>query len=147
MSPKLVAFRQVEYASELLFTLTITFTKVSILLFYRRIFFSNRTNGSFRLLLWIMLGINVFWGFSFFMVNLLQCIPISDVWDITVEFPTCVEDTMYYGMAISSVILDVLILIMPLPLIWRLQMSVQDKVAVSGIFLLGSLYATHPQTL
>ena len=74
------------------------------------------------------------------MVNLLQCIPVSDVWDIMVEFPNCVEDTMYYGMAISSVILDVMVLVMPLPLIWGLQMSVRDKVAVSGIFLLGSLY-------
>ena len=54
---------------------------------------------------------------------------------------------MYYGMAISSVILDVLILVMPLPLIWRLQMSVKDKVAVSGIFLLGSLFVSQCLTL
>ena len=47
-------------------------------------------------------------------------------------FDTVTFNTM--GL-VSTIVLDVAILTMPWPIIWRLQMSAQRKIAVTGIFL------------
>ena len=49
------------------------------------------------------------------------------------------EEAANHSFAISSIILDVLILITPMPSVWKLQMPVRQKFSVTGIFLLGTV--------
>ncbi len=46
---------------------------------------------------------------------------------------------MFYGTAISNMIIDLIIITLPWPMIWRLQMPTRQKFAVGGIFTLGAL--------
>lgn len=46
---------------------------------------------------------------------------------------------MFFATVITNMIMDIMILTIPWPMIWKLQMPLQQKVAVTGIFLLGSL--------
>ena len=53
----------------------------------------------------------------------------------------CIAQTkFYYGNAIANLLTDVIILCLPLPLIWRLNMTTHKKTALSGVFLLRGLY-------
>ena len=45
----------------------------------------------------------------------------------------------YIIFAIFNVITDIVILILPLPILWRLQLSQGRKFQLMGIFLTGSL--------
>ena len=47
----------------------------------------------------------------------------------------------YIGNAASNVATDLLILLVPIPVVWKLQMRVLQKVMVSTVLLLGVLYA------
>ena len=47
------------------------------------------------------------------------------------------------AFAVLDILLDVGILAMPLPVILRLHMSRQKRLAIAGVFLLGALYV-HP---
>lgn len=51
----------------------------------------------------------------------------------------CGVDQMpfFYGNAIPTIITDVLLMILPLPYVWRLHLPAGGKVALSGIFLVG----------
>ncbi|MCJ1265696.1 hypothetical protein MMC22_005576 [Lobaria immixta] len=49
---------------------------------------------------------------------------------------------MFFVGAVTHIVIDVFILTIPLPLIWNLQMPLQQKIAVSGMFLLGALVCT-----
>lgn len=49
----------------------------------------------------------------------------------------------YIGNAIANVVTDVVILLVPVPLVWRLQMRTSLKVMVSCIFILGGLYVAR----
>lgn len=53
-------------------TITFGFTKLAILLFYKRIF-GGAQRAFFNTALWIMLGLTVTWTVAYFFSNVLQC--------------------------------------------------------------------------
>ncbi|KAL2058302.1 hypothetical protein ABVK25_001028 [Lepraria finkii] len=130
-------FLQITYATQLTQTLAFGFTKLAVIFFYKRIFVVN----VFAKISWTMIGIVIAWICAFFIANLLQCWPIAANWDFTAsEATNCVHTTrMYLGQAWSDVFTDVIILSMPIPCVWNLQMPAKRKIAVSGMFLLGAL--------
>lgn len=88
-----------------------------------------------------MIGLTVTWTVVFFFCNLLQCWPISVNWTgFGAATEQCIDtNKMYLAQAYSDVLLDVLILSLPVPCVWQLQMPVRHKIAVLGMFLLGVL--------
>jgi len=78
---------------------------------------------------------------AFFFPVLFQCTPVT----LSLQNPYspevhCIDHiAVYYGSAGSDTILDLIILVIPWPFIWKLQMPVRHKLAVTGIFLLGIL--------
>lgn len=122
----------------MLSVLALTFTKLSILLFYRRIF----SSPSFRIPLWIGVAIVLAWGIAFFFLYLFQCTPVNANWTTYAGTNRhCLPVTLNYANAISTIVTDVMILTMPLPMIWGLQLPTRRKIALSGVFLLGALQA------
>ncbi|MCJ1452008.1 hypothetical protein MMC28_002348 [Mycoblastus sanguinarius] len=121
-------FLQIAYASQLTQTLAVGFTNIFVV---------NR----FAKFGWAMIGLVIAWTGAFFISNLLQCWPISANWNLTAsETTNCVHTTnMYLAQAWSDVFMDVVILSLPIPCIWNLQMPVKRKIAISAMFLLGAL--------
>ena len=44
---------------------------------------------------------------------------------------------MYYSFTISNMVLDVIINVMPVHLIWKLQLSIKKKILLTFIMLIG----------
>ncbi len=132
-----VVFEQIIFASALTQTLTFGFTKLTVLLLYKRIF----TGEIFRKTVWVGYAIVFSWTVGFFFAMLLQCWPISINWTgFGGDTDYCVDSNiMLVAHAWSDVFTDVAILAMPLPCIWGLQMKTKHKIGVSAIFLLGLL--------
>ena len=61
------------------------------------------------------------------------------IWDVTVK-GECIND---YAQDIATgafnIFSDLVILVLPLPLIWRLQLDISHRISLLAIFLLGSL--------
>ena len=89
-----------------------------------------------------MQGINAAWGIAFTIVYLAQCIPLTFGPTKPVN-QHCVDISSNYGFAVSSIFLDVFVLCMPWVMVWRLQMSLRNKIAVLGIFMLGGMYVDY----
>ncbi|KAA6411597.1 MAG: hypothetical protein FRX48_04877 [Lasallia pustulata] len=136
----MVVFNECLLALELMSISALTLIKLSVLLFYRRIF----TAPAFRLPVWIVGSIVTAWGIAFFFANLLQCTPISGFWEYNVQ-RNCVNSkhlvNAYQGLNIMT---DVTILVMPWPMIWGLQLPTRRKAQVGGIFLLGAFVCAVP---
>lgn len=113
--------------------------KISILLFYIRIFsFRN-----FRILAYIVGGIVISHGIGVFFAAIFQCSPITYTWDKTIIGGSCFDQEAFYRyVSPPNIVTDVLILVMPLPYVWKLQTQVEQKVALTGVFLLGSLWVS-----
>lgn len=82
------------------------------------------------------------WTITFFLTNLLQFMPIEGWWTKppNAKKPGLDLTKMYLAQSYADVALDVLIISLPVPLIWRqMCLSFGKKIGVSIVFLLGSL--------
>ncbi|KAI1373813.1 hypothetical protein F4677DRAFT_428336 [Hypoxylon crocopeplum] len=120
------------FLSSCLIQFPLSTVKISILLFYRRIFVSR----PFRIAVWIAIGVVAIWGLLFFFLVLTQVDPIEDSW----KGGRLRYDSTALGLAQvgTSIALDFVVLCFPLPVISRLHMASKRKIAVSLIFWLGA---------
>ncbi|KAH9238752.1 hypothetical protein K456DRAFT_1746701 [Colletotrichum gloeosporioides 23] len=113
-------------------------TKISILLFYQRVFISRVPSFRLSLITGYFLSIAypiVIWGT---MGN--ACKPLHFYWDQFIGAQgTCIDlNTFYLALGIINMINDIIVLLLPIPQILKLQMSGRKKLAVCSIMLLGS---------
>ncbi|GKZ83045.1 hypothetical protein AnigIFM56816_007873 [Aspergillus niger] len=74
-----------------------------------------------------------------FLACALQCRPLRAYWDINVK-GRCFSATTYIIVNQAfNVVMDFVILAVPVPMIWRLHRSWQDKLALNAVFALGGL--------
>jgi hypothetical protein len=117
------------------YSFAITSMKATFLLQYRRAF----PLPNFRRLCNIALGFLVLWAMAGTLGAALNCLPIERNWDALA--PTnCVRKMRFWeAYAIMHVITDVLILIMPMPLLKTLPLPRVQKGALMAVFSLGFL--------
>jgi len=126
------------YAYVIIFILAIGLVKISVLLFYRRIF----VNKGFRQISLGLLVLMILWTTAFFLARTFTCgTHFTAFWEsgpAIAKYCFSYQD-IEFGFAISDVVTDLMVLATPLHYIWQLQMSLSKKVGVSFIFLLGLL--------
>ena len=121
---------------EILYTLSLVAIKISILQLYRSIF----PGRGFTITTSVVGAGVIAWGIAVILVSIFQCNPVRGEWDLTVP-ATCISvEHFYIGNAVPNIAMDAIILALPIPNVWALQMSLRQKYVVSGLFLLGGLY-------
>lgn len=110
--------------------------KVSILILYLRLFAVNKL---FRYATWsTVLLVTAYLGANLF-TQIFGCSPRSKYW--LPDTPGhCINYTKA-GLAYGSmnIFSDLVIFILPLPIVWRLQLSRREKAGISVIFLSGAM--------
>ena len=71
--------------------------------------------------------------------EIFQCSPFDDAWTLDAKGKCINLNNVLFASALLNVATSVLILVLPMPLLWRLHVSTQQKVELIGIFLLGGL--------
>lgn len=130
------AYLQSLFALEVLYTTALALNKLGVLLMYQRLFGIER---KLTIAVKIVAAIVVAWWFGVEVVTLVQCHPVDKFWNYAKE-GYCIDIVAFFeGSAIPNVIIDVAILLLPQPILWKLRMSMSNKIALCGIFLLGAL--------
>ncbi|KAL8984631.1 MAG: hypothetical protein Q9177_004652, partial [Variospora cf. flavescens] len=138
--PNVVRFIQLMYAVELTYCVLLTTTKISILLFYRRVFMNQTTSLRFRIAWYVIMVWTLLWGISTFFAAAFQCSPPSYYWSKYTRKTqgSCINLTMLLIVTASTnIVTDVALLILPMPVLWHFKIQRSQKFALSGIFLLG----------
>ena len=111
--------------------------KTSLVLLYYRLF------GIVRYYAYIVLGawiIVLLYWIVLMCVVIFECRPVAFFWDKSIKGGKCINITSCYRWAgVANLLIDLLVLLLPLPMIWRLQLSTRQKVSLSAVFLLGIL--------
>ena len=110
--------------------------KMSILFLYLRVF---NVSPNFRYCTWTVMFITFGYLFSNFWTQIFGCHPIAKYWKPKIPGHCILTIKADYGYGSLNFITDLLIFILPLPMVWRLQMSRKDKFGVSVIFMIGSV--------
>lgn len=95
--------------------LALGFIKLSILFFYRRIF----RGRVFDILNWILISLVVLWSLGFFLVQVFDCrTHFSTNWGLLSDLQKCLSSfNQLLAYSITDVIVDVFILVLPVPLV------------------------------
>ncbi|KAI0554028.1 hypothetical protein F4679DRAFT_393853 [Xylaria curta] len=110
----------------------------SILLEWLRIF-APTGNRLFVLSCKILLVATILFYTAALVVFNLSCRPFKRIWDKTLEGSCTDIKRIHLGVVIVNIVLDLVILILPQPVIWNLQMTRLRKTGVSTIFTIGVL--------
>ncbi|KAL7930097.1 hypothetical protein V8C35DRAFT_324531 [Trichoderma chlorosporum] len=120
-------------ASGVTWLLGTVFIKLSVLWLYTRIFATK----TFKFWAHIMMGVVGCYGVAFLVLFMTQCRPISQQWD-PVPGGTCRNLVIQELTSVSlNMVVDIGIVIMPLPVLWNLQLAVRSKLVVSVMFSIG----------
>ncbi|KAL8710589.1 MAG: hypothetical protein Q9220_004813 [cf. Caloplaca sp. 1 TL-2023] len=122
------------FAFEILYTCTITSAKLSILLFYRRIF----ETPLFRRLTTAVGILVLAWFAAVILVSVFSCKPVNAYWDKSILDAKCIDSRQFFlGNSIANILTDVFILALPVRMVWHLQVLRSQKVLLTLIFGLG----------
>jgi hypothetical protein len=120
----------------MMFFFTLLCIKASILTFFHRTFGPNRI---FRIAVWCVAALVVGLWLASTLAAIFQCTPISFFWNKN-QPGTCFNANAFVLVtSIINVVTDFIIVVMPMPIIWKLDMPRARKIGVCGIFLLGGV--------
>ena len=92
-----------------------------------------------RIAVKILSGFVVAWFITVFFLVIFQCLPVHHFWDRLTP-GSCIDSiTAFIATAGLNIATDTAILILPMPTVWQLRISRSQKVALTGIFLVGGL--------
>ncbi|KAF2191951.1 hypothetical protein K469DRAFT_556288 [Zopfia rhizophila CBS 207.26] len=121
---------------------TMIFSKISIGLFLLRV----TPNKIHRWIIYTVMGLTVITGIVFFFVTLLQCTPINYFWDKTIKGGRCINIDVIIGLTFLysafSAICDFTFGILPIFLVWNLNMSRNSKIALVPILSMACVAST-----
>ncbi|KAL8735269.1 MAG: hypothetical protein Q9181_002881 [Wetmoreana brouardii] len=108
-------------------------TKISILLFYIHLFPTKRL----CIAAYTLIAVVSAWGIEHILVSLFLCRPISYNWDGSIDGHCGDVSANCLAAEGINTLTDILILILPMPTIWRLHVPLHSKFILSLIFGLG----------
>ena len=121
----------------LLQTITTALIKIAILMLYKRAFTAPR----FQTAVWIVGAIVIANSLGVCVAVCNFCHPIARFWDPMGVPGHCINEVVATTLFSTTLfITDVIIYIMPMPMIWNLRMTRRRKVEMSLVFLIGFLY-------
>ncbi|KAL8634910.1 MAG: hypothetical protein Q9226_009414, partial [Calogaya cf. arnoldii] len=132
---QITSFVKTYQATQVLFGCSITATKLSILFFYNRLF-PYRTFYIVSLITGIA---SILWWIGLMLTSFLHCRPFVYNWDKSIPNGYCVNDNLVgYTITSINIVGDLVVLILPIPWLWGMNMAVPKRMAVVGLFVLGS---------
>jgi hypothetical protein len=129
----LVLLLQLLYAIDMFWITLVSLIKISILHFYLQVF----PQKPFRVIVYILMGIcSCFWIATLF-AGAFFCTPPEKQW--YPDLPGhCGERRLFTSVPTSTDLgVEILVILLPMPLLWKLQMPTGRKIALMFVFGLG----------
>ncbi|CAG5182445.1 uncharacterized protein ALTATR162_LOCUS10165 [Alternaria atra] len=132
--PGLIFFEQTKFALNMISIIGLGLVKSSILILYKNIFDVRK----FRIVVYCVLAYVICWTVSFTFSHLFTCYPIT-VFIEPYYGNSCVETVpMFLALLYTGVFADIVILILPIPMVLSVRMETKKKLAVIVMLSLGA---------
>ncbi|KAL1857598.1 hypothetical protein Daus18300_010238 [Diaporthe australafricana] len=121
---------------EALYGITLMFVKLAVLRFYNRIFAPSA---------WVTWSVRVtsvavvLWMVSVVLETFFLCQPLAFNWDTTIDGACGDRNAVYVIAGVTNMVTDFMVLLLPVPCIWKLQMPIGQKVGLLLVFCMGIL--------
>ena len=130
------------FATSFMYGFAVSLPKFSVLFFYDRIF--QRTSQWLYIATIVVGTLNLAWLVASWFTTIFACVPVEASWTMSKD-ARCMEPLQsYLGTSIPSMVIDLCILLIPLPRLWNLKASKTRRAFVTCIFICGYRYADLP---
>ncbi|UPK96631.1 hypothetical protein LCI18_007566 [Fusarium solani-melongenae] len=130
---QVVDFLRYLFAASLTYVFAIAFIKLTILALYWKLF-----SITARVPIAILFSSVVIWMVVLVFVATFSCNPVEKQWNILIEHGRCMEQKpVYLGGSLPNVIIDFVLVGMPLPSVFRLNIPLGRRLILAGMFTLG----------
>lgn len=126
------------YAARIQTEVTLAVVKISILLLYRRIF-TTRTFLRVNLAVGCLVLSS---ATAIALAAVFRCNPIADAWAHQARSGCFDTRTFYVTTKAIDFFTDVLVLLLPMPMVWQLHLPLKKRVFLCILFAIGSLYVS-----
>lgn len=128
---------QLAFIADVLYFTIVGAAKISILLIYYRIFAISRSLRRHVLVVGVV--VILFWAATT-LATIFNCWPIEWSWkNSSSPAPYCINYNIFWLTAgVIEVVLDIWIIILPMREVKKLQLSVQKRVGLASVFLIGA---------
>lgn len=125
------------FVLQMIYTISISLNKFTILAFYWRLF-SVKVRWPIYIMTFVVFG----WLVSICLAVTFMCDPIAASYDITITGAHCHSlKRIYLGGSLPNILSDVILILMPLPYVWRLQAPSSQRLLLGSLFMLGMFIA------
>jgi hypothetical protein len=139
LASALLTEMQLTWLTEVFYFMAVAFTKISFLFFCLRIF----PRQELRTTIFALIGISAAYGTAFTLTCLFNCLPVSYIWESWDGEHTgkCINFHIFaWAHAAINIVLDIIIMGVPMPELWRLSLSMKKKIYIMMMFSIGILY-------
>ncbi|THV77446.1 hypothetical protein D6C92_01214 [Aureobasidium pullulans] len=129
----LLTYLKAFWASVPVYQASLTLTKISILLQYRRVFVGT---GIQRFILG-SIGVVIIYGLWSVLSTAFMCSPVSYFWDRSISGHCLSRLGVWFSNSALNIITDIVICVMPFPVLNKLHLPRKQKYALMAVFGLG----------
>ena len=122
-----------------MYLLSIYGYRLALLLMYIRLFGVSKP---FRIATWTVLSFVTGYLFCNFLTLLFGCTPVQKYWKPEIPGHCIVLNKADYAYGSMNVASDLLLFLLPLPMVWQLQLSSKEKIGLCLVFMGGIMYVT-----
>lgn len=136
-----LAFKQANFAGRPIYQLGVSFFKISLLLSYLRLI-QDTDQRTYEITVWFAITVIFIGHLGSSLALVFACKPVSFSWSLPVEgdmeHPTCLNvSSAGVGYSIITIVSDILVVMLPIPILVKLNIPTRKKVGIIGLFLLG----------
>ncbi|KAI1131672.1 hypothetical protein F5Y10DRAFT_275404 [Nemania abortiva] len=134
----LAHFFYIVHVGAILYSVAIMLLKIAILLQWVRLFVPRGTKGLFYLTSHSFLWINVLLYSVIVITICASCKPFAKLWDSTLPGKCSANrEIIDIATAVGNLASDLVILVLPQPVIWKLKIKTQKKIGITFVFCIG----------
>ncbi|KAK3337576.1 hypothetical protein B0T19DRAFT_455435 [Cercophora scortea] len=121
--------------SQYIYILLTLFIKLTLLVFYYRLF--SVPSARYKYVLHTMVALVIALNVGIFFATVFNCTPRAHAWDPSVPGTCSKTGVLPWFSGASSSLTDIIVLLIPVPILWRMNMAFNKKVRVMAVFGIG----------
>ncbi|KAE8381292.1 hypothetical protein BDV26DRAFT_278872 [Aspergillus bertholletiae] len=134
----LSTYRKCMLAASVIYVPALAFAKLALLMLYYRLL--KATHPVYVYIIYVVGFIIAGYSIALDLALIFGCSPIQKSWDVTITTGSCINTSgVYLATAITNTVSDVVLILIPIPIVWGLQLPFIQKVGVICMFGVGFL--------
>ncbi|KAK8029248.1 hypothetical protein PG991_006304 [Apiospora marii] len=135
MSPaRLMTSLELVFVEGVMYNISLMAIKIALFAQYYRLI----AQTEYRVPCLVLAALVVAWCLGMVFIVVFGCYPVQAAWDFTITEKDCTTASHGIVIGIGNIITDFILIMLPVPIVWTLKMKTSQKLAILGIFGIGS---------